>query len=168
MKIVLEWQPSWTNFGDEVRLSGFLKEVANEVIYSAVSCTSRSTGSWFELYCNGKGSISEKTWMGTMTNEAVGCVLYLFFLQITIEAWFWNPQHFAVVFSLAKLTQNDFVILWFYKQCTYGRLLITMGAAPKVVPPFILCWPTASEVGIGGMTVEDELSHQYAIPYVAV
>ena len=27
-------------------------------------------------------------------------------------------------------------------------------AAPKVMPPILLCWPTTSEVDVGGMTAE--------------
>ena len=33
------------------------------------------------------------------------------------------------------------------------------GAAPKVMPPILLCWPTTSEVDVGGMAVEVEPSH---------
>ena len=32
-------------------------------------------------------------------------------------------------------------------------------AAPKEIPPILLCWPTASQVDVGGMEVEVELSY---------
>ena len=38
-----------------------------------------------------------------------------------------------------------------------------MKAAPKVMPPILLFWPTISEVDVGDMTVEVEPSHQYPI-----
>ena len=36
-------------------------------------------------------------------------------------------------------------------------------AAPKVMPPILLCWPTTSEVDVGGMRTEAEPSRQYSI-----
>ena len=33
-------------------------------------------------------------------------------------------------------------------------------------PPVLLCWPTKSEVDVGGMAVEDEPSHQYPTPWL--
>ena len=33
----------------------------------------------------------------------------------------------------------------------------------ELMPPFVWCWPLASEVDVGGMAVEDEPSHQYLI-----
>jgi len=41
----------------------------------------------------------------------------------------------------------------------------TMRAAPKVMPPILLCWPTMSETNVGGMAVEVEPSHQYPIMF---
>ena len=38
-------------------------------------------------------------------------------------------------------------------------------AALKVMPPILLCWPTTSEVVVGGMAVEVEPSHQYSVRY---
>jgi len=35
--------------------------------------------------------------------------------------------------------------------------------APKVMPPILICWLLISEVDIGGMAVEVELSQQYSI-----
>ena len=35
-----------------------------------------------------------------------------------------------------------------------------MRAAPEVMPPILFCWPMMSEEGVGGMAVEDEISHQ--------
>ena len=32
--------------------------------------------------------------------------------------------------------------------------------AAKVMPPILLCWPKTSEVDVGGVTVEAELSHR--------
>ena len=37
-----------------------------------------------------------------------------------------------------------------------------MRAAPKVMPPILLCWPMMSEVS-GGMAVEVEPSHSYSL-----
>ena len=37
-----------------------------------------------------------------------------------------------------------------------------MQAAPKVMPPVLLCEPTTSEADDGGMAVEVESSHQYS------
>ena len=40
-----------------------------------------------------------------------------------------------------------------------------MRAASKVTSPILLCWPTMSEAGVGGMAVEVEPPHQYSIPF---
>ena len=42
----------------------------------------------------------------------------------------------------------------------YSSVCIYTQVAPKVMPPTLLCWPTMSEVDIGGMAVEAEPSHQ--------
>lgn len=55
--------------------------MANEVMYSAVACTSQSIGSLFELYSNDDRSVSEKKLIGTMTNKIVGYILYLVFFR---------------------------------------------------------------------------------------
>ena len=36
-------------------------------------------------------------------------------------------------------------------------------AAPKVMSPTLLCWPTMSKADVGGMAVEVELPHQYSV-----
>ena len=38
-------------------------------------------------------------------------------------------------------------------------------AALKVVPPMLLCWPTTSEVDVGGVAVKVEPSNQYSIAF---
>ena len=38
-------------------------------------------------------------------------------------------------------------------------------AALKVMPPTLWCWPTMSEVGVGGTAVGIEPSHQYPVPF---
>ena len=38
-------------------------------------------------------------------------------------------------------------------------------AAPKVIPPILLCWLMTSETDIGGMAVEVEPSHHYLIMF---
>jgi hypothetical protein len=48
-----------------------------------------------------------------------------------------------------------------------GRTLI-MNGAPKVMPPVLLCWPTALEADAGGMTVEVEPSRQWLVSFVVV
>ena len=35
----------------------------------------------------------------------------------------------------------------------------------EVMPRILLCWPTTSEVDVGGTAVEVEPSHQYSIPF---
>jgi len=35
-------------------------------------------------------------------------------------------------------------------------------AAPKVMPPILLCWPIMSEADVGGAVVDVEPSHQYS------
>ena len=40
-----------------------------------------------------------------------------------------------------------------------------MTAAPKVMHPILLRWPTTSEEDVGGMAVEFEPSHQYAVKF---
>ena len=39
----------------------------------------------------------------------------------------------------------------------------TLRAAPKVMPPILLCCPTMSEADVGGTAVETELSHEYPV-----
>jgi len=36
-------------------------------------------------------------------------------------------------------------------------------AAPKIMPPVLLYWPTTSEADVGDMAIENELYHQYSI-----
>ena len=38
-----------------------------------------------------------------------------------------------------------------------------MKAAPKVMPPISLYWPTAAEIDVGGAAVEVEPSSQYSV-----
>ncbi|MEQ5146204.1 hypothetical protein ABN231_18085 [Proteus mirabilis] len=40
-----------------------------------------------------------------------------------------------------------------------------MKAVPEVRLSVLLCWPTTSEVDVGGMAVEVEPSHQYSITF---
>ena len=40
--------------------------------------------------------------------------------------------------------------------------------APKAMPPTLLCWPTKSEVDVGGVAVETELSTSIPLYFVAV
>ena len=42
-----------------------------------------------------------------------------------------------------------------------------MRAAPKVMPPFLLCWPTKSEVNAGGMVPVYILLHVNAVQQMA-
>jgi len=35
----------------------------------------------------------------------------------------------------------------------------------KVLPAISLCWPTMSEMDVGSMAVDVELSHQYSITF---
>jgi len=44
----------------------------------------------------------------------------------------------------------------------YGTVRPTR-AAPEVMPPTLLCWPTALEIDGGGMEAEAEPSCQYSI-----
>ena len=41
-------------------------------------------------------------------------------------------------------------------------LISEIRAAPKVMLPILLCWPMTSEVDVGDIAVEVELSHQYS------
>ena len=38
-----------------------------------------------------------------------------------------------------------------------------MRTAPKAVSPILLCWPATSEMHIGGMAAEIELSYQNSV-----
>ena len=40
-----------------------------------------------------------------------------------------------------------------------------MRAAQKVLPPILWCWPTTSEVDVGGMAMEVELSQEYSVMF---
>jgi len=40
-----------------------------------------------------------------------------------------------------------------------------MRAAPKVMPPILLCWPTTSEANVVDMAVEVEPSRQYSVKF---
>ena len=67
----------------------------------------------------------------------------------------------------------------FYKPiCIYLQLQLTLNyydlqkivlvrtrSARKVMPSLLLCWPTASKVGAGGMAVEAEPFQQYSITF---
>ena len=50
------------------------------------------------------------------------------------------------------------------ESCSVNPFVITR-AAPKVMPPILLCWPTTSEADVGGMAVEVEPSHQYSVNF---
>ena len=39
------------------------------------------------------------------------------------------------------------------------------GPALKVMPSILFCWPTMSDVDVGGMAVEAEPSHQYSVTF---
>jgi len=45
---------------------------------------------------------------------------------------------------------------------------INTRAAPKLIPPILLCWPTTSEANVVDMAVEVEPSRQYSLNFVAV
>jgi len=47
----------------------------------------------------------------------------------------------------------------------YQRRQNSMEAVLKVLPPILLCWPTTSEMGVGGMTAEVEPSHRYSTAF---
>ena len=38
-------------------------------------------------------------------------------------------------------------------------------AAPKLMPPILLCWPTTSEANVVDMAVEVEPSRQYSVKF---
>ena len=38
-------------------------------------------------------------------------------------------------------------------------------AAPKLMPPILLCWPTTSEANVVDRAVEVEPSHQYPVEF---
>ena len=40
-----------------------------------------------------------------------------------------------------------------------------MEAAPKVMPPILLHWPTVSEADGGGMAAEAEHAHQHSVTF---
>ena len=44
-------------------------------------------------------------------------------------------------------------------------MYVSIRAAPKVMPPILLCWPMMAEADVGCMAVEVELSYQYAIKW---
>jgi len=49
-------------------------------------------------------------------------------------------------------------------ECNVYRMLFSvLSTALKVLPPIILCWPSASEVDVGGMAVEVKPSHQHSV-----
>ena len=67
-----------------------------------------------------------------------------------------------------------FIVLFFFNRkifkikisfVTYMHASHYMRAARKVMHPVLLCWPTASEVGVGGMAVKVEPSRQYSITF---
>jgi len=45
------------------------------------------------------------------------------------------------------------------------QLIRNMSAAPKVMPPSLLRWPTMSEVSVGGMAIGVEPFCQYSITF---
>jgi len=44
-------------------------------------------------------------------------------------------------------------------------MYVYMRAAPKLMPPILLCWPTTSEVNVVDMAVEVEPSPQYSVKF---
>jgi len=49
-----------------------------------------------------------------------------------------------------------------YKYLIFGS---NTRAAPKLMPPILLCWPTTSEANVVDMTVEVEPSRQYSVKF---
>jgi len=47
----------------------------------------------------------------------------------------------------------------------WGKILETMRAAPKLMSPILLCWPTMSEANVVDMAVEVEPSRQYSVKF---
>jgi len=50
----------------------------------------------------------------------------------------------------------------------FSHSVLTTGVAPKLMPSILLCWPTISEMDVGGMAVEAELSAKFLLHVVAV
>ena len=51
--------------------------------------------------------------------------------------------------------------------CTYMYVCVYVctRAAPKVMPPILLCWPTTSEANVVDMEVEVDPSRQYSVKF---
>lgn len=71
-----------------------------------------------------------------------------------LVAFFFSP-------SLAFLFVSAYDI-----SCNKKTASKTTMDALKVMPPIFFCWPTAAEVGVGGMAAQIVPSHQYFIIFV--
>jgi len=66
---------------------------------------------------------------------------------------------FLYVLIKKKNIKNEDVLLLFY----INYIMHFMRAAPKVMPPILICFPTTSEMDVGGMAVEVQPSHRCSI-----
>jgi len=78
---------------------------------------------------------------------------------------FLSPYSTIMEIAVAQHGRNHSLYLFAYNHLdTFSQKLfqIYTKAAPKVMPPVLLCWPTTSEVDVGCMAVEVEPSHNYS------
>jgi len=81
---------------------------------------------------------------------------------------FLSPYSTIMEIAVAQHGRNHSLYLFAYNHLdTFSQKLfqIYTKAAPKVMPPILLCWPTTSKVDVGGMAVEVESSHRYAVVF---
>ena len=72
----------------------------------------------------------------------------------------WVKPH--PLLKIYRLGQDKTVFIFPHR---FLRDTLCLKAAPKVMPPVLLCWSMTSEVDVGGMAVEDEPSHQHSITF---
>jgi len=92
-----------------------------------------------------------------------GVVLFILTLQLSHEDWFavcMHPSCWMKIspFACWKGLNSNY-------RCKGLKCDQNLRAAPNVVPPVAWCLPMTSEVDVGGIAVEAELSHQYSITF---
>jgi len=74
------------------------------------------------------------------------------YVLLNLDILYWN---FTLVTIITAVPTGIKIFRW----------LGTMRAAPKLMPPILLCWPTTSEANVVDMAVEVEPSRQYSIKF---
>ena len=100
-------------------------------------------------------------------NDDTGSVCHAAAIHVVVQCWQFPDKNFIEYLIIISPDVKHF------GSCRRSFPLPTLicgkfyytRAAPKVMPPILLCWPTTSEADVGGMAVEVDPSRQYSVEF---